>query len=192
MLKKTLGTLAVAGALGSAPVIAGGDKAAYSEATWSSAESTPSLRMDTSMDFGMSAAPIEIGDGVLAAVFDAQFDGQVAEEATAVGASASRAGSGEISFSSSEGESYSTHHASAESAVKDEVFLFPAPLAHNDGTRYWKLDVSAADAKEVDRLATENVYVMLPIEDAIVDPQIALTSGPDGILNALSSESSTG
>jgi hypothetical protein len=46
--------------------------------------------------------------------------------------------------------------------------------------------VSPSKLDGVNRLLTENVYLMMPIEDAIVDPLVVLTAGPDGVVAALS------
>ena len=191
MLKKTLLALAVMGAFSSAPAMAESDvqHSSLSESTWSSSEST-ALKMDATPD--MSAPSVEIGDGVRAATWDDSFDGYAAEEAMGVGATASSSGTGAVSFASGEGASSSMSSTSVASVPREEVFLLPAPLAEYDGSRHWKLEVSPTTAAELDRHATENVYVATRIDDAIVDPQVALTEGPDGIMHALSGDESTG
>jgi hypothetical protein len=125
---------------------------------------------------------------VLASVVDDEFDGYMSsDDATAIGASSSAGGSGRVGFSSDGHVSTSSAvHSSDARALTDEAYLVPARLAHNDGKRYWKVEVSPSNLEDVNRLRTENVYVMTPIEDAIVDPLVALTAGPDGVVAALS------
>ena len=60
-----------------------------------------------------------------------------------------------------------------------EVYLIPAPLAATDAQRYWKVEADVASAEHLARLATENVYVATPIDDALVDPALALREGLD-------------
>jgi hypothetical protein len=195
MLKKTLIAMMVAGAVGGSPGVlaesSSGHTAYNSDAVSTSAHPmTPSLQMDTSIDpvGAHVSAPIEIGDGILASIVDDEFDGLASlEDGTAVGATSSAGGTGAVGFSS-DGRlpSSSTAHASSASAIaRDEIYLVPAPLAHYDGARHWKVEVGPSEVGELDRLATENVYVMTPIEDAIVDPQIALTGTPDALVDAL-------
>ena len=189
MLRKTLIAMAVAGALGcSAGAFAGSgtDDTAYNDD--SSLTTMSSVGMETSRNsLDVAPAPIEIGDGVLASIVNDEFDGYAsADDGTAVGASASAGGSGTVGFSSDGHVSTSSAvHTSDASALTDEAYLVPAPLAHNDGKRYWKVEVSPSKAEELNRLRTENVYVMRPIDDAIVDPVVALTSGPDDVVAAL-------
>jgi hypothetical protein len=79
-----------------------------------------------------------------------------------------------------------TDHATydTDGVLGSEVYLVPAPLAQYDGTRHWKVEVTPDRLDELDRLATENVYVMVPIDDAIVDPQAVLTQGIDAIVDS--------
>ena len=188
MFRKTLIAMAVAGALGcSAGAFAGSgtDHTAYND---DSTLTTSSVAIESRNSVDMASAPIEIGDGVLASIVDDQFDGYASpDDGTAVGASSSAGGSGTLGFSSDGHVSTSgAEHTSAVSALTYEAYLVPAPLAYNDGSRYWKVEVSPSNLEEVNPLRTENVYVMTPIDDAIVDPLAALTSGPDGVVAALS------
>jgi len=101
--------------------------------------------------------------------WDDEFDGLAA-----VGGTEGAGGSGSGGFSSAASGSQGD-------VMSEEVYLIPAPLAQFDGERYLKAQVRSA--QEIDRLATENVYVAIPIDDAIVDPVAAITSGPDAFAN---------
>jgi hypothetical protein len=169
MLRKTLIAMAVAGALGcSAGALAGSgtDHTAYNDdSTLTTASSVGMQTSPNSLD--VTPAPIEIGDGVLASFVDDEFDGYMsADDGAAVGATSSAGGSGTVGFSSERHViTSSAGHASDASALKDEAYLVPAPLAYNDGMRYWKVEVSPSHLEELNRLRTENVYVMTPVED---------------------------
>ena len=182
MFRKTLLATAIAGVFGcSAGAFAdtGADHSAYGGSIGSySAAGLAALEHDRS-------ARIEIGDGLMAAIGDEEFDGYALEDgAMAVGASAGSGAGGEIAFSSDSG--VSTHRTAArdETPLADEAYLVPAPLSANDGRRYWKVEVTASDPHALERLATENVYVMMPIEDAVVDPVQAITRGPDVVVDS--------
>lgn len=175
MLKKTLIAMAVAGALGFSPGVFAGSSShrdAYDASLVHPAMTSP--------DRANTGASLEIGNGVTvpAASFDDHFDGvlvagaDTADDAVAVG-STSGSGGGAVAFSSDGREAVSN-------ALKEDVYLVPAPLASNEnGLPYWKVEIGPSEVGELQRLATENVYVVTPIEDALVDPQLALRAGPD-------------
>jgi hypothetical protein len=179
MLKKTLIAMAVAGALGaSAGVFAGSATQHNASENLMSSSMSETHALVSSID---TSPIVEIGDGITvsAAHFDESFDGiELAsidgdsDDGGAVGSTAGADASGSVGFSS-DGRAHTV------SSLADEAYLVPAPLASFDGTNYWKVEVKPSAVAELDRLATENVYVMFPIEDAIVDPQVALTAGPD-------------
>ena len=187
MLKKTLIAMAVAGALGCSSGVFAGSSTHHDDHDASLAH--PVM---TSPDRLNSGASVEIGNGVIVsgAYFDDQFDGvlvsdaQTAHDAVAVG-STSGSGGGIVAFSSD-------GRRAVPNALKEEVYLVPAPLAaRENGLPYWKAEISPSGIGELERLATENVYVVTPIEDALVDPQFALRAGPDAYATLIGEETSS-
>jgi hypothetical protein len=155
MLKKTLIAMAVAGALGcSAGAFA---ESGTHHGSYYNSLSSLSHPVHLDDDF----------DGVWTAEADTSFD-----DATAVGSTSASAG-GTVAFSSD-------GRAPTQKIGAEEVYLVPAPLAAADGVvKYWKTEIKPSNVDELDRLATENVYMMTPIEDAIADPQLVLKYGVD-------------
>ena len=196
MLKKTLIAMAIAGALGVSSGVVYGESDTDHIASPNVTSHSTSETTSSPIAAADSSPIVEIGDGITASAagFDDVYDGMVLasddsgfEDGGGVGSTIGAGASGSVGFSS-EG------HAQTVSSLADEAYLVPAPLASYDGTRHWKVEVKPSDLAELDRMATENVYVMFPIEDAIVDPQLALTAGPDAFAdlgNLVAEESSS-
>ena len=178
MLKKTLMAMAIAGAFG------------FSAGALANSNLMHGNTVSALTPAEGSTPMMEIGDGILAAAGDDDLATMAAwNDDPAVGATSSAAG-GEVGFAS-DGTSIARTGGlvSDANATVDEVYLVPAPLARNGGSLYWKLELTpAVGIAQADRLATENVYVMRPVEDAIVDPVAALSEGPDAITSRLSDQ----
>ena len=196
MKRKDLISLAVAGALGfSASAFAGMGKhhGSLEVATPSAvSESAPWLTGQPHLAGWRAALPLSTAgiDYSLGAGHD--FSASASEghadtlassdfDSDATGMSSSEGGFGAGSFSSSAFESDSLEssgltgdeHATAET----EVYVVPAPLAEFDGSGYWTEEI--ASAEELERVMTDNVYVMTPIYEDIIDPSMVLSEATD-------------
>ena len=185
MLKKTLFAMAITGLLGcSAGALAGSG----STQSYNGINNLPQS-MAGVLGAEAVSAPVELGDGILAWVVDDEFEGaQAPNVETAVGTTAGTGGSGSLSFASDGRFGSSNIGSETHNALAEEVYIVPAPLAYNNGVRHWRVELTPSNVAELNRLATENVYVMKPIEDSIVDPHTALTSGPDAFAAAVEAD----